>query len=91
MHAPPLSFAAIATMSSVVVLYVGLKSPLKYKYLKESRISPKADLAWRDSAEKWLEDNKSVFLGGGRVFSYLSTLMKNVTIFIKIRFILNAL
>ena len=28
-HAPKLSFAAIAVMSSVAVIYVGIKSPLK--------------------------------------------------------------
>lgn len=57
-HAPSLSFAAIATMSSVLVIYVTIKSPLKYKWLSENRLSPKADLAFRNSAEKWLEENK---------------------------------
>ncbi|CAL1186107.1 unnamed protein product [Candida parapsilosis] len=40
------------------VLYGLIKSPLKYKWASESRISPKADLAFRNSAEKWLEDHK---------------------------------
>ncbi|KAF6054649.1 hypothetical protein FOB58_000571 [Candida parapsilosis] len=57
-HAPSLSVPAILTMSSVAVLYGLIKSPLKYKWASESRISPKADLAFRNSAEKWLEDHK---------------------------------
>lgn len=57
-HAPRLSFAAIAVMSSVAVIYVGIKSPLKNKWVSDNRISPKADLAWRNSAEKWVEDHK---------------------------------
>lgn len=44
-HAPKLSFSAIAVMSSVLVIYVGIKSPLKNKWVSENRISPKADLA----------------------------------------------
>ncbi|EMG45604.1 hypothetical protein SBY92_004895 [Candida maltosa Xu316] len=58
-HAPKLSFAAIAVMSSVVVIYVGVKAPFKYSWISENRISPKSDLAWRNSAAKWLEDNKA--------------------------------
>lgn len=57
-HAPSLSIPAILTMSSVAVLYGLIKSPLKYKWAAESRISPKSDLAFRNSAEKWLEDHK---------------------------------
>ena len=45
-------------MSSVAVIYVGIKSPLKNKWVSDNRISPKADLAWRNSAEKWVEDHK---------------------------------
>ncbi|KAK6460632.1 hypothetical protein DFJ63DRAFT_343633 [Scheffersomyces coipomensis] len=54
-HIKPLSIAAIATMSSVAVIYITIKSPLKYKWLSENRISPKADLAWRNAAQKWLD------------------------------------
>lgn len=54
-HAPKLSAGAVLAMSSVVVLYVGLKLPLKYAYHKDSRLSPKADLAWRNSAQAWLD------------------------------------
>ncbi|CUM63934.1 uncharacterized protein PRCAT00001522001 [Priceomyces carsonii] len=57
-HAPKLSFAAIATMSSVLILYMTIKSPLKYKWASENRISPKADLAWRTASQKWLENNQ---------------------------------
>ncbi|KAK6200071.1 uncharacterized protein RJT21DRAFT_120972, partial [Scheffersomyces amazonensis] len=54
-HAPSLSIAAIATMGSVGVIYLLIKSPLKYQYLSENRVSPKADLAWRNAAQKWLD------------------------------------
>ncbi|CAN3364938.1 hypothetical protein DICA3_F14180 [Diutina catenulata] len=54
-HAPKLSIAAIGMMASVAVIYVGLKAPFKNAYLSEQRLSPKADLAWRNAAEKWLE------------------------------------
>lgn len=57
-HAPKLSVAALATMSSVFIIYVGIKSPLKNAYVSENRLSPKADLAWRNSAEKWLENKQ---------------------------------
>lgn len=57
-HSPPLNIYAIGAMSSVLVVYAWLKSPLKYKWAAESRISPKADLAWRNGAQKWL-DSKS--------------------------------
>ncbi|KAI5951496.1 hypothetical protein KGF54_004570 [Candida jiufengensis] len=55
-----LSAAAIATMSSVLVLYVAIKSPLKYKWAEENRMNPKADLAFREAADKWLEKNKDL-------------------------------
>jgi len=56
-HAPNLSFAAIATMSSVLVIYTAIKSPLKYQWASENRLSPKADLAWRNAAQKWLDNH----------------------------------
>lgn len=56
-HSPKLSFAAIATMSSVFVIYAVIKSPLKYQWASENRISPKADLAWRTSSQKWLDNH----------------------------------
>lgn len=56
-HAPKLSFAAIATMSSVAIIYGLIKSPLKYKWASENRLSPKADLSWRNAAQKWLDNN----------------------------------
>lgn len=54
-HAPKLSLAAMATMGSVFVIYAVIKSPLKYKWASENRVSPKADAAWRNASEKWLE------------------------------------
>lgn len=54
-HAPSINGWAIGAMSSVLLIYIGLKSPLKYKWISENRISPKADLAWRNAAEKWLD------------------------------------
>lgn len=56
-HAPPLNIYAVGAMSSVLVIYAWLKSPIKYKWAAENRISPKADLAWRNSAQKWLDNN----------------------------------
>jgi hypothetical protein len=56
-HAPNLSFAAIATMSSVLIIYAAIKSPLKYQYASDNRLSPKADLAWRNAADKWLKEH----------------------------------
>lgn len=56
-HSPPLNIYAIGAMSSVLIVYAYLKSPLKYK-AADNRISPKADLAWRNGAQKWL-DSKS--------------------------------
>lgn len=53
-HSPPLNIWAIGAMSSVLVVYAYLKSPLKYK-AADARISPKADLAWRNGAQKWLD------------------------------------
>ncbi|ABN67701.1 predicted protein [Scheffersomyces stipitis CBS 6054] len=55
-HGPSLSIAAIATMGSVLVIYATLKSPLKYQWASENRLSPKADLAWRNAAQKWLDN-----------------------------------
>lgn len=57
-HAPGLNAWAIGAMSSVLVIYVAIKSPLKYKWLKEDRISPKADLAWRNASQTWLDSQK---------------------------------
>lgn len=57
-HGPPLNIWAIGAMSSVLIVYVGLKAPLKYKWAKERRLSPKADLAWRNAADKWLVNNQ---------------------------------
>lgn len=56
-HAPALNPYAIVAMASVAVGYLWIKSPQKYKWVAENRISPKADLAWRNSAQKWLENN----------------------------------
>lgn len=58
-HAPKINIWAWGAMSSVLVIYVAIKSPLKYKWAKDDRISPKADLAWRNASQKWLEDNKN--------------------------------
>lgn len=57
-HAPPLNAWAIGAMASVLVIYAGIKSPIKYQWASENRISPKADLAWRESSQRWLENNK---------------------------------
>lgn len=57
-HAPKLNVWAIGAMTSVFVIYAAIKSPLKYKWVQEDRISPKADLAWRNGAQKWLEKNQ---------------------------------
>lgn len=57
-HAPKLSVAAMLVMGSVAVTYFGLKSPIKNKWASESRISPKSDLAWRNSADQWVENHK---------------------------------
>lgn len=54
-HAPLLNIWAIGTMGSVVAIYAYLKSPLKYKHAAKHRLSPKADLAFRDGAQKWLD------------------------------------
>lgn len=56
-HSPPLNIYAIGAMSSVLVVYAWLKSPIKYKWAAENRLSPKADLAWREGAQKWLDNN----------------------------------
>lgn len=56
-HAPKVSVAAGIMMASVAVIYVGIKSPLKYQWINENRLSPKADLAWRNAATKWLENH----------------------------------
>lgn len=55
-HAPAINAWAYGAMGSVLLIYITLKSPLKYKWASENRISPKADLAWRNAAAKWLED-----------------------------------
>ncbi|KAI5964750.1 uncharacterized protein KGF55_001820 [Candida pseudojiufengensis] len=55
-----LSGAAIATMSSVVILYVAIKSPLKYKWAEENRMNPKSDLEFRKSAQEWLNKNQNL-------------------------------
>lgn len=57
-HIVKLNAGAIAAMSSVVLLYVAIKSPLKNQYLEQNRLSPKADLAWRNSAQKWLDSKQ---------------------------------
>lgn len=55
-HGPiPLNYGAFIFMGSVLTTYLFIKLPLKYKWAAENRTSPKADLAWRQSAEKWLE------------------------------------
>lgn len=56
-HGPKLNVWAIGAMSSVLVIYTLIKSPLKYKYMSEDRMSPKADLAWRNASQKWLDKN----------------------------------
>ncbi|KAM9894239.1 hypothetical protein OXX79_008836 [Metschnikowia pulcherrima] len=56
-HSPPLNIYAIAAMGTFVATYVWIKSPLKYKRASENRLSPKADLAWREGAQKWLDNN----------------------------------
>lgn len=58
-HSPKLNIYAIGAMSSVVIIYGLLKSPLKYKWAAENRLSPKADLAWREGAQQWLDKNAS--------------------------------
>jgi hypothetical protein len=55
-HGPiPLNYGAYIFMGSVLATYVLIKSPLKYKWAAENRVSPKADLAWRSNAQKWLD------------------------------------
>lgn len=54
-HAPRLNGWAIGAMSSVLIIYGLIKSPLKYKWAQEDRLSPKADLAWRNGAQSWLD------------------------------------
>lgn len=56
-HAPKVSVAAAATMGSVLVIYAFLKSPIKYQWASENRVSPKADAAWRNAAQKWLNEH----------------------------------
>lgn len=55
-HSPKLTIGAIGTMSSVFIIYALIKSPLKYKWASENRISPKADLSWRTASQKWLDN-----------------------------------
>lgn len=55
----PLSISALAAMGSVVAIYLFIKSPYKYRFISDSRLSPKTDLAWRNAAEKWLEKNSA--------------------------------
>lgn len=57
-HAPAINVYAYGAMSSVLIIYALIKSPLKYQWASENRISPKADLAWRNAADKWLENNR---------------------------------
>lgn len=57
-HAPSLNAGAICAISSVFIIYVSIKSPLKYQWASENRISPKADIAWRQASQKWLDENK---------------------------------
>lgn len=55
-HGPiPLNAGAIIAMGSVLATYVLIKSPLKYQWAAENRVSPKADLAWRNNSQKWLD------------------------------------
>ncbi|EGV60441.1 hypothetical protein CANTEDRAFT_116488 [Yamadazyma tenuis ATCC 10573] len=56
-HAPKLNGWAIGAMSSVFVIYTLIKSPLKYRFISEDRMSPKADLAWRNASQKWIDNN----------------------------------
>ncbi|OVF09287.1 hypothetical protein EJF18_80065 [Clavispora lusitaniae] len=56
-HSPPLNIYAIGAMSSVLIVYAWIKSPLKYA-AADQKLSPKADLAYRSGAQKWL-DNRS--------------------------------
>lgn len=56
-HRNKISTSAWLAMSSVVVVYLGLKLPLKYTWASENRLSPKVDLAWNQAAEKWLKEN----------------------------------
>lgn len=57
-HAPSLNAGAIGAISSVFIIYVLIKSPLKYQWASENRISPKADFAWRQASQKWLDKNQ---------------------------------
>ncbi|RLV92674.1 hypothetical protein JA1_002985 [Spathaspora sp. JA1] len=54
----PLSFPAMAAMGSVVLLLVVAKSPWRNRFHRINNVSPKADLAWRNAAEQWLENNR---------------------------------
>ncbi|RKP29830.1 hypothetical protein METBISCDRAFT_17707 [Metschnikowia bicuspidata] len=58
-HTPKINIYAMSAMGSVVLIYAWLKSPIKYKWAAENRISPKADLAWREGAQQWLDKNSS--------------------------------
>lgn len=55
-HHVKLNAGAIGAMASVVIIYAWIKSPLKYLWAHENRVSPKADLAWRTASQKWLEN-----------------------------------
>ncbi|CAK7896430.1 hypothetical protein CAAN1_17S03026 [[Candida] anglica] len=55
-HSPKLNAGAYIFMGSVLVIYGLIKSPLKYKWASENRVSPKADLAWRTNSQKWLDN-----------------------------------
>ncbi|CAH2354426.1 hypothetical protein CLIB1423_16S02410 [[Candida] railenensis] len=55
-HPIPLNAGAYIFMGSVLFSYIALKSPIKYKWAADNRISPKADLAWRNNSQKWLDN-----------------------------------
>lgn len=58
-HSPPLNYWTYGAMGSVVLIYAWIKSPIKNKWAAENRLSPKADMAWREGAQQWLEKNSS--------------------------------
>lgn len=55
-HAPPLNAWSIGAMSSVLIIYALLKSPLKYA-AADAKLSPKADAAYRSAAQEWINKN----------------------------------
>ncbi|EGW35187.1 uncharacterized protein SPAPADRAFT_58380 [Spathaspora passalidarum NRRL Y-27907] len=58
-HIVPLSFPAMAAMGSVVLIFVAIKSPWRNRYHRVNNVSPKADLAWRNAAQQWLDNNRA--------------------------------